>query len=354
MSEIITFLLGPEEGLKNEYINKIKAELTKNVGDFETHNYYPFDSDEIDLINLLYDSSLFSTHRLIIIRHYEEVKKDSKTNSDLIEFLKNPTSDVTILVLSTQSSSFGINPKLLGLIDQKKQIEIFYELFDNKKKDWIFKLFKENGLYITDDGINELLDLVDNNTQEIKRSTENLIIFLKSRDCQKITGAEISNFLQHTKIEDSNTLFEAIAEKDLGSSLSILHKILEENRISSASLILNLILKFRQCESYKADAKQGLNDDERFSGMKIIKTSDVIFSTVSRKRDKDAIRTAANNYSEPEIENIIKLLLKLDSNIKELSIDMIPSFWDLNITLIIKKGGKETQKNDIGIKTPFI
>ena len=345
MAELIKFLLGPEEGLKREFLEKEKQELLKTYPDLEIHNYYPADTEEDDLIRVLYDSSLFATHRLIIIRHYEDVSKDSKTNSDLVEFLKSPTDDVTIFVLSLTASTFTMSQKVLSLIDTKKQVVMFYELYENQKRDWIIKYFKENELYITNDGVEELLEMVDNNTEDMRHSTENLTIYLKAKGYTKVTSNEISSFLQHTKQEDSNTLFEYVATKNLASTLACLQSILLENKQASVPIVSTLLMRFRQLESLKEEIASGESFDTALSNVKIIKTNDFMFSSLNRKKDKDAMRMANRNYNSEEIKNTIRLLLDAENVLKALQTDLIASALEYYMILIIKKGGKETTLN---------
>ncbi len=342
MSNLITFLLGPEEGLKREELEKRKKALLSSYPDLEIHNYYPQDTDEEDLIRVLYDSSLFSTHRLIIIRHYEEVAKESKINNDLAEFLKDPTDDVTIYVLSTSASTYSISQKILSLIDQKTDVQIFYELFDNQKRSWIIDYFKKNGLIITQDAVDVLLEMVDNNTDDMRHSTENLTIFLNAKGYKTVTESEITAFLQHTKSEDANTLFEYVASKDLDAALSCLHAILLENKMASTSIISTLTMRFRQLEALKLELKTGEDINSAIANIKTLKINDFSFSSLTRKRDKDTMKNASRFYKEDEVKAIISLLLKADNEIKSLQADLLTSTLEYYLTLIMRNGGKES------------
>ncbi len=342
MSDLITFLLGPEEGLKREKVAEIKNELLSTYPDLETHNYYPQDADEDDLIHVLYDSSLFSTHRLIIIRHYEEVTKDSKVNNDLVEFLSGPTDDVTILVLSTSASTYTISQKVLNKIDTKNDVIYFYELYDNQKRNWIVNYFRKNGLNITSDAVEVLLEMVDNNTDDMRHSTENLTIFLKAKGYTVVTENEITAYLQHTKSEDANSLFEYVACRNLEGALSCLHAILLENKLASTSIISTLTMRFRQLESMKAEMKNGESIDGAIANIKTLKVNDFSFSSLTRKKDKDTMKLASRNYNEIAINSIISLLLKADNEIKALQTDLLIPALEYYINLIIKENGNES------------
>lgn len=342
MSDLITFLLGPEEGLKRDKVAEIKESLTKTYPDLETHNYYPQDADEDELIHVLYDSSLFSNHRLIIIRHYEEVNKESKLNNDLVEFLKDPTDDVTILILSTSASTYTISQKVLNLIDSKKDVIYFYELYDNQKRNWIVNYFRKNGLNITSDAVEVLLEMVDNNTDDMRHSTENLTIFLKAKGYTVVTENEITSYLQHTKTEDASSLFEYVATKNIEGALSCLHAILLENKLASTSIISTLNMRFRQLESLKAEIKRGETPDSAISNIKTLKVNDFSFSSLTRKKDKDTMKIASRNYSELAIANIITLLLKADNELKALQTDLLIPALEYYIKLIIQDDGKDS------------
>ena len=71
----IKFLLGTEEGEKQNYLEAEKKRLRQLHPDLEIITFFAFDTDAGDLEEALFSSSLFSAYSLVIIKHYEEAAK---------------------------------------------------------------------------------------------------------------------------------------------------------------------------------------------------------------------------------------------------------------------------------------
>ena len=68
-------LLGPEAGEKGSRLKEIRNALRSEFGaDPEIHRFYPFETQNGEIITTLVNNSLFSDHRLVILSQAEELQ----------------------------------------------------------------------------------------------------------------------------------------------------------------------------------------------------------------------------------------------------------------------------------------
>ncbi len=137
MIDTVYLFMGPEEGKKKQEICKIEKSLTKELSEQpEKHHFYPFEKKISDVVSLMKNGSLFSSHKLIVISNAEEIKK--KADVDLmIDICKNPIKGNTLILKSSNNS---IDKKIEKVIKKDNKI-IFWEMFENQKKGWITSYF---------------------------------------------------------------------------------------------------------------------------------------------------------------------------------------------------------------------
>ena len=78
----VFLLLGPEEGEKSEFIKREKNKILSLYPDAEDYVFFGGDEDG-GISSALSQSSLFSSYRFVVLKHYENVKKTDETYSAL-------------------------------------------------------------------------------------------------------------------------------------------------------------------------------------------------------------------------------------------------------------------------------
>lgn len=84
-----------------------------------------------------------------------------------------------------------------------------------KKSQWLKSYFTKADLAITDDAIELLLALVENNTQQLRVVSNQLVQFALSDNKNTITDSLIETYIQHTKQESVFSLFEQKRQQGL-------------------------------------------------------------------------------------------------------------------------------------------
>jgi len=243
--------LGPEIGEKQDTINEIKTQLSKKSQP-EEHSFYANETSVSYIVSILQNASLFADSRLVLVKNADVIKKEEEVDL-LASYMKKPQDD-TILILISESTSLA---KALEEAGTKK---IFWELFENKKIEWIQTFFRRLGYKISENGVGAILELVENNTDAMRRECTRLQLFLDKNI--EITAEEIEKWLSHSREESAFTLFSRIAEGDLSKSLTTLHALLMAKEAPPA-ILAGLAWCFRKLRNYHTLVEsKNLNDFE--------------------------------------------------------------------------------------------
>jgi DNA polymerase-3 subunit delta len=245
--------LGPEFGEKQDAIDNIRRELNKQFGGPpEETSYYVGETPVNDMVSALRNGSLFADSRLFFIKNAESLKK--KEDLDLLAaYMTSPQDNTTLIFMS---DAVGLDKALEKAAGGGKKV--FWELFENKKTEWVANFFRREGFRINDDGIRAILELVENNTGSLRRECSRLMLFL-GKDAP-VGEAEVEQWLAHTREESAFTLFSRIAEGDLTRSVEIAHTLLAAKE-SPVAILAALASCFRKVRDYAALTAVGVSDE---------------------------------------------------------------------------------------------
>jgi DNA polymerase-3 subunit delta len=245
--------LGPEFGEKREAIDGIRRNLTAQFGaPPEETSFYTGETPVTDMVSALRNGSLFADSRLVFIKNAEALKKKDDVEL-LASYLASPQDNTTLIVISDATSLDKTLEKAAG--GGKK---VFWELFENKKTEWVSNFFRREGFRIDEGGINAILELVENNTDSLRRECSHLMLFLGK---DRVVGeAEVENWLAHTREESAFTLFSRIATGDLTRSVEIAHTLLAAKE-APVAILAALASCFRKVRDYAALSAAGVTDE---------------------------------------------------------------------------------------------
>lgn len=320
--ESVYLFLGPEIGLKTDEINKIQDTFLKQSGEKpELHKFYPFDTSVGEVISLMKNGSLFSNYKFVTFMNVDELKKDDI--SELISYIKSPGSACTLFLLSEKTS---VDKKVTSAIS-KKSVRIFWELFENQKKSWISNFFRTQKINISSDAIEMILEMVENNTNDMRNACNKLAIFFGENS--QIEEEDIEHFIYHSKEENVFTLFKKIASADFSSSVEILHKIALSGEGSPVQLISGLQWQFRKLLTLSQLFAKRYSREEALSKAQI-----------RGKRNQQTYIDGLQSYSTRELQNIIVLIAKYDILARELNKDNHLILMELFIYYCVTRKGK--------------
>ena len=250
---------GPEAGERNDAIAQLKADARKKNGDIDEYSYYAGDIRFCDVIAQLRNESLFSSATFIVLRNAEEIKL--KDDVELLDsWAKASRGSPNTLVLVSEEN--GVEKKVEAIVPVTHK-KIFWEMFEDRKSQWVQNFFRKNGFSVESDAIDEILDMVENNTETLKNECSRFFYCFEKG--HTVTVDDVDNILAHNREESPFTMFEAMADSSsspaqrLEASLQILQKLRLSRDSSGVALIAGLTYCFRQLAAWHTIHANGAN-----------------------------------------------------------------------------------------------
>ena len=286
--------LGPEIGEKQTAIEEARKKLS---GGIEETVYYAGETTVPVMVSQIKNASLFADSRLFLIKCAEGIKK--KEDVDLLSScLGNLPDDAWVILISEET---GIAKGLEASVPAANK-RIFWELPDNRKTAWVKDFFRQAGFRISAEGIDTILELVENNTGALKQECSRLILFLEKN--KEINGEEAEKWLSHTREESAFTLFSRIAAGDFSRSLESL-RIQLAAKVAPIAIFAGLTYCFRKLISYLALTEAGITNDFEFRKIGV--------SAPGAKKDYAA---AARRYNSAGAESCLALTVEYDLRLR--------------------------------------
>lgn len=282
--------LGPELGKRNDAVDSVR----KKFPGAEESVFYSGETSADTIANSMQNHSLFADSRLFIIKNAELIKK--KDDADLIaSCIKNLNNNTAVILLSDEI-------RLASALDDavpKSNKQVFYELFERDKIEWVRSFFSRHGYNIDKEGIDTILELVENNTDALKRECSRFIYFLPKGT--PVKAADIEKWLSHNREESAFTLFTRIAAGDLSKALETLASLLDSKE-SSQSVLAGLAWCFRKLDDYLALLERGGTPDN----MELKKIG------LSSPKAREDYSAAARRYNTAAVQTCLSLTAEYD------------------------------------------
>ncbi|RKX80256.1 MAG: DNA polymerase III subunit delta [Spirochaetes bacterium] len=321
----VFLLLGPENGEKEKFITKIKTDLAKRMGEApEEYHFYPFETDLSTVISILRNNSLFASYKTAILNNTEEIKRDEDI-SLLSDYIKHPPGHTTLFMLS---DSTRVHKKIEKVVP-KTQKKIFWELFENRKQQWVSEYFRKAGVTIQPEAVELFLDMVENNTRDMEKECEKLVLFFGER--ATVSEEEIEKFIYHSKEENVFTLFERIATQDFSAAVEILQKILQSGESNPAMLIGGLLWQFKKLKHLRELTDRRYNPEEAF-----------LKADIKGRKNQRIYANGIKNYSSEDIQNIIVMIADYDNLLRSFRADMHELLLSIFLYYCIKRKGDKS------------
>jgi len=290
--------LGPELGKKLDTVNSIKSKF-KGKTDTEEFVFYADETPAVKIIETLQNQGLFADSRIVTVKNSEFIKKKDDIEL-LVSWTKNSrlNDENNILILLSDETRIAA-----GLDNARANKQIFYEMFENEKTSWLKDFFLRQGFSIDDDCVDTILELVENNTDALRRECSRLINFLKppeNKTGEQVNSAkgqtnslslcEVEKWLAHNREESAFTLFSRIAAGNLSKALESLSVMLDAKE-KADNILGGLAWCFRKLNDYLTLLKTG-NAENSFELKKIGLSSPKTrtdYISASRRYDTEAV-----------------------------------------------------------------
>ena len=346
MAVPVYLLAGPEFGERNDFADKIKADVKKKFGSSEDYLFYAADTRVQDVVAQLRTESLFDPATVIVLRGAEQIKLKDDISllgewiASVTPSAKNPSpagSSVLILV----SDEISVDSKLEKLIPKENK-KVFWELYEDRKETWVQNFFRKNGYSVTPDAVAAILDMVENNTEELRNECSRF--FLCFPKDHAITPEDVEQILAHNREESAFTLFDAMADSETSvqkrfeNALQILQKILLTKNNNAVMLIAGLVSCFRRLTVWHRIHAGGAYVDE------LALKQNGFSSKTSRTQYSKAARVWTNGQASA----IVALLSKTDMAIRSMGTAFSATQLTLMLYEIIVKHGAYAASYEVG------
>ena len=320
---------GPEAGDRNDAIATIKNNARKNYGELDEYNYYMGDVRVQDVIAILSNQTLFSSAVFVVLRNAEQIKL--KSDIELIASWAKACeeSNNTLILVSEENS---VDKKLEHVVPSGKK-KIFWEMFENRKGDWVKSFFVKNGLRVTDEAVSCILEMVENNKDVLKSECSRFFYCFEKN--HTVTAEDVDKILSHNKEENAFTLFNAMAEPSkktadrFESALDILLKIISSKENNSVALLAGLSYCFRMLKKYQNLCPSSGEPKE-----------DVLNANgFTSKKNKTMYKNASKVWTKGQVVSILSLLSATDMAIRESGAAMEKTRLTMLIYSIVIKSG---------------
>ncbi|MCL2192859.1 MAG: DNA polymerase III subunit delta [Treponema sp.] len=285
--------LGPEIGKKQDAIDDVRNRLSKN-GAPEEFVFYASETPALKIAEAVQNHSLFAQPRLFIVKNADQIKKKEELSivASCMEELESDT--VMILVSDELKLAAGIDNCCPGT-----NRKIFYEMFENQKTEWVQSFFRREGRKISPDGVDLILEMVENNTDALKRECSRLMLFLPND--RPIEADDIEKWLSHNREESAFTLFSRIATGDTPKAIESLHTLLAAKE-SPIAILAALASCFRKLRNYHTLFREGKADNS-FELKKI---------GLSHPKAKSDYTAAARRYTAAAVDACLAITAEYD------------------------------------------
>jgi DNA polymerase-3 subunit delta len=246
--------LGPEKGEKGDTIAAIRRDLAVGGLPVEETVFYAGETPAAAISDVLHNGSLFADTRLFIIKNIESIKEKEKEEVKLLSSCLLPQPRTVVILVSEETRA----AKSLEDPIPPRRRRIFWELFENQKTGWVRDFFRREGCRIDDEGIGAILEMVENNTEALRRECSRLVLFLGKN--RTVSAGDLEEWLSHSREESAFTLFSRIAWGDLSKSLESLHTLLGAKE-EPVRILAGLVSSFRRLRDYQALVEAGNTND---------------------------------------------------------------------------------------------
>lgn len=318
----VYLLLGPEVGLKADFISSLKDDLKKKLGEApEEHRIYPFKSNMQDVVSLLQNASLFTRHKIVTVNDVEQIKLKGEVEQ-LVAYCERPADDATLLLTS---SSFNVDRRLDGAVPAANK-KIFWELYERDKHAWLHNFFRKAELSLTQEAAEMILDLVENDTQAMRRECERLALYLTKGTA--IDEDTVETYIYHSKAENVFSLFNRIAQNDFLGALEVLESIRLSGESDTVQLLGGLLWQLRRLMSFQKLLQQQYTPSDAGSKLKI-----------RGKKNQQLYATGCRHYTKDDIERLLVLTNQYEGFLRSVRKEVQQLLMQLYLfNCIVKKG----------------
>jgi DNA polymerase-3 subunit delta len=287
----------------------------------EEHRLYATETGVGDLLGTLRNGSLFSSRRLVEYRGAELVK-GSQDIGALASYLKAPAPDAVLLLVTDQ---FSVEKGLEDAVGKSRK-QVFFEMFESEKPRWIERRIREHGMSIDEDGIEAMLELVENESSALDAACSRLSLVFPPGS--RIGEAEVEAAISRNRQEDAFSLFDRMATSGLEESLEVLDSVLADRRGDAIQVLSAIVWSFRRLQKLHVLMEEGEGFEQACARLQ-----------VRSKAVQRQTAAASQRYSRADCERIIRFASSLDARARAMGAAFERPLLQLMVYGIVGRAG---------------
>ncbi|MDF2607120.1 MAG: putative polymerase delta subunit [Bacillales bacterium] len=229
----IILLYGLENYIINErinfYTNKFLSDEDKEF------NLITYDMQETSIEVAIEDAEtmpFFGDYKVIILRNSKFLtgeKHKIEQNLDLlISYIENP-SPYTILIIETPNEKLDERKKVVKRIKELAKVHECNQLSIHELEKWILSECQRNGVNISTDTINNIIDRVGQNITMIRNELQKCFLFLHNDKEKEITDKLINELMSRSLEDNVFVLTDYITAYKVTDALQALSDLRKQN-----------------------------------------------------------------------------------------------------------------------------
>ncbi|NIZ18534.1 DNA polymerase III subunit delta [Entomospira culicis] len=256
-------LLGLENGLKLEYLQKLKAKAMKRAGGLEVHRFYGHELEETRILGLLQSPSLFGDLPWIEVMMAEAIKKGELKG--LINFIKKGVGSGYLIFISDEERL----DKSLEAVVPSAQKKVFKALSEEELEAFVHSYLAQRSGKIEEEALHLLLSRLLSDSQAIKRTLDFLLQGQSDLPEPMITLNAVRDFVEQTKEITVHDLFFSLAKRNLPEALDQVEQLMHSKDGLSVMTLIVLNRSFKGVIDYNALVANGYSGQQALKELKI-------------------------------------------------------------------------------------
>lgn len=271
------------------------------TSDFDKETFYGEDRSAADILNIASTFPFGSEKKLIICKEFEKIK-DKKP---VARFAEAPP-EFTIIVFYHNGSISNLDTEPYKTLLANNFLFEAKELKGNHLTEWLISFAASKGKNLSKENAQILMDISGENRSALEAQLEKMFTFLgESKDITLDVIKALSTSLKEYNIFD---LQNAIGKKNKAAALKIAFNMLEKG----AEPVYIVVMLTRYFTGLSRIRELNSNNTPDQTAARIVGTHPFYY------KDYQAAR---KNYTEKNMADAVKALLKADVTIKTTSVD---------------------------------
>jgi DNA polymerase-3 subunit delta len=226
----VYYLHGDDEFRKDDAVARvIAAAVDPATSDFNCDRFRGAETDAGLLSGALDALPMLAERRVVVVRDVGALRKQARSVLD--RYVQSPSPDV-VLVLTSLA---GDQPEA-SLASRATQVP-FPALDEERLVGWLVRYASERGVQLTEDDCRMIATGVGGELALAVAEIEKLLSFTSGR---AVTADDVRAVVGVQRGESVDVLLDAIAERDLGKALALVHPVLSQPGVTAVAVVSNL------------------------------------------------------------------------------------------------------------------